>query len=611
MRWLVSLFLFIAYWSVAFAQQPVFSVSVSKNKVATNERFQYVVTLKNSTGAKSFQPPSFQDFIVLGGPNQSSSFQNIQGVVTQSISYSYVLQPKKTGKYTIGSAYIKSGDKTLTTQPVTIEVTEGPAAASSSEPDKQSNASASQDVNAYLRENILIRTEVSDNDIYEGESFVVTLKLYIPNDGTIYGPRAFQNLKTPAYDGFYAEDMELKNEQFQIESYNGRSYRTGVIKKTILTPQRSGNLIIDPFTIDALFAVQVKKQRSNSGDPWQDMLNDFFSDPFMGSTKEVMVTLASKTTAVQVKPLPSGAPVSFKGAVGKFTMRSQISGMAAKTDEPVTYRITIGGSGNMQLISAPILDLPPGWETYEPKITESAGQKTFEFLLVPRSPGKFEIPVFAWSYFDPAQKKYLTLQTDKYPVEVTPGPGYNPNASNYASRKEKVESLGEDIRFIHKENPNYKKDVSGISTALVLFLTGVPFIGGIGLFAWSYRKRQRMRDTRAMRAAGAGSAARKRLEKASACISANNSRGFYDETIRALWGYLGDKMHLPTAALSRDTVEQTLKQHAVSESTILQFMHVLDVCEVSLFAPAQTGNSLQEVYNSAFEVIRSLEKELK
>lgn len=596
--------------------QATFTATVSKNKLSVTERFQYVVTITNGNNPKDYRAPSFSDFTILGGPNQSSSFQSINGSVTQSVSFSYILQPKNTGKFTIGAAYVKVGDKTLSTQPVIIEVTNSPAptAGSQSGSNNKNNSnqsSGNQDIDAYLRDNILIRTEISDREIYQGESFNVTLKLCIPNDGTIYGPRAFQNLRTPAYDGFYAEDKDIRAEQFKLETINGKSYKTGVIKETVLTPQRSGNLILDPFTIDALFSVQVKKQRSKTGDPWQDMLNDFFNDPFMGASKDVMVTLASKTTSVNVLPLPAGAPGNFNGAVGKFTMRSQISGTTTRTDEPLTYRINISGNGNLQLFNAPQLTLPPGWETYDPKVTESSGQKIFEYLLVPRSPGKFEIPAFSWSYFDPSAKKYQTLTSEAYPVEVTPGPGYNPNASNYAAQKEKVETLANDIRFIDKNAPSYSDGSNGPGTGLVITGTSIPLLAGGFLFFFFYTRKRRMRDVVSYRAATANSAAKKRLAKAAQLMQQQQQRAFYDETIKALWGYLSDKLHIPHNQLSKDTIQQVLEKHNVSNTTINAFLSLLDTCEIALFAPSGLQGSMQDTYDKASAMISSLENELK
>lgn len=596
--------------------QATFTATVSKNKLSVTERFQYVVTITNGNNPKDYRAPSFSDFNILGGPNQSSSFQSINGSVTQSVSFSYILQPKSTGKFTIGAAYVKVGDKTLSTQPVTIEVTNSPAPTAGSQSGSNSTnnnnqGSGSQDIDTYLRENILIKTEISDREIYQGESFNVTLKLCIPNDGTIYGPRAFQNLKTPAYDGFYAEDKDIRAEQFKLETINGKSYKTGVIKETILTPQRSGNLILDPFTIDALFSVQVKKQRSKTGDPWQDMLNDFFNDPFMGASKDVMVTLASKTTSVNVLPLPGGAPDNFNGAVGKFAMRSQISGTTTRTDEPLTYRITITGNGNLQLFNAPQLTLPPGWETYDPKVSESSGQKVFEYLLVPRSPGKFEIPAFSWSYFDPSAKKYQTLTSEAYPVEVTPGPGYNPNASNYAAQKEKVETLANDIRFIDKNAPSYSDGINGPGAGLVIAGTTVPLLASGFLFLFFYTRKRKMRDVVAYRAATANAAAKKRLVKAAQLMQQQEQRAFYDETIKALWGYLSDKLHIPNNQLSKDTIQQVLEKHAVSAITISSFLSLLDTCEIALYAPAGSQGSMQETYDKASAMISSLENELK
>lgn len=596
--------------------QATFTAMVNKNKVSATERFQFIVTLTNGSNPKDFRPPSFSDFTVLGGPNQGSSVQISNGIVQQTLTFSYILQPKKTGKFQIGAAYVKVNDKTLTTQPITIEVTDAPSSTAGAQNNKQNksnpaNPSGSEDIEQYLRENIFIKTEISDADIYEGESFTVSLKLCIPNDGTIFGPRGYQNMKTPAYDGFYAEDIDLRNEQFKAETINGRAYRTAIIKKTILTPQQSGNLVIDPFTIDAAFGVQVKKQRSKTGDPWQDMLDDFFSDPFFNGSREVMVTLSSKTTGIKVNALPTKAPADFNGAVGKFTMKTQLNNTATKTDEPLTYRITINGTGNLQLFNAPELTLPAGWETYEPKVTESAGTKIFEYLFIPRSPGDFTIPPFTWSYFDPTAKKYQSLSSESYKVNVTPGPGYNPSANNYAANKEDVASLGKDIRYINKDTPRYTDGSDSMHTGILLTLLLLPAIGGAGLFAFTRKQKAILSDTAAFRATKANATAKKRLAKAGTCMQENNTRGFYDETIRALWGYLSDKLHIPLNALSRDNIQQVLESKKVSAHTVEQFMSLLDTCEFSLFAPNIQHSALEQTYQQATTLISTLENELK
>ncbi len=230
---------------------------------------------------------------------------------------------------------------------------------------------------------------------------------------------------------------------------------------------------------------------------------------------------------------------------------------------------------------------------------------------MPRSPGKFEIPAFSWSYFDPSAKKYQTLTSEAYPVEVTPGPGYNPNASNYAAQKEKVETLANDIRFIDKNAPSYSDGINGPGAGLVIAGTTVPLLASGFLFLFFYTRKRKMRDVVAYRAATANAAAKKRLVKAAQLMQQQEQRAFYDETIKALWGYLSDKLHIPNNQLSKDTIQQVLEKHAVSAITISSFLSLLDTCEIALYAPAGSQGSMQETYDKASAMISSLENELK
>lgn len=601
---LICLFL-----SAHISAQTSFKASVSKNTLGVTERFQLQFIITGGNALTDFRPPSLTEFIVLGGPNQSSKTSVSPNGVVQTLTLSYILQPKSTGTFTIGAAYIKSDNKTYSTQPVKIEVNNNPSPTTKGSQNNTGN-SGNEDITTFLRDNILIKTEISDNEVFVGESFQVSLKLCIPDDGRIYSFRGFQNIKSAAYDGFYSEDVSFQEEPLKREIINGKTYNTTIFKRNMLTPQRSGNLILDPFTADGVFGIKVKTQKKSTGDPFQDMMNDFFSNPFT-NTQDFYVPLASKTTAVQVKELPSGAPVDFNGAVGKFSMKTQISSTHPVTDEPISYRITISGSGNLQLFPAPTLQLPPGWEAYDPKVIESSGQKTFEFPLIARSPGKFTLNPYTWSYFDPGTKKYITIQSDPYPVDVTPGPGYNPNANTFTVNKEKVESLGEDIRFIQKDAPVYGDTRKNISSFALLLFTMLPLLGGIGLTVFQVRQRKRNSDIKAVRAAGANSAARKRLNQASIYMHQQQARAFYDETIRALWGFLSDKLHIPRHNLSRETMHNMLQEKHVSETTIQLFLQTIDTCEMSLFSPQVQEGAMQEVFAAATNCIETLEKELR
>ncbi|MFI5171279.1 MAG: BatD family protein [Chitinophagales bacterium] len=592
-----------------FAQVSV-EASVNKNKVAQSERFQLTLAINNGGTIKEFKPPAMSDFIILGGPNQSSSTMIVNNQVNRTISYSYVLQPKNIGKFIIGSAYVKVDDKTYTTQPISIDVYDKPATNSGSQDQAQTNSD--DDVYDYIRQNAFIKTEISDNEIYEGENITVTLKFYVNRNSSIYDYRILQAVKVPKYDGFYVEDIELKEKQAQTESISGQQYSVTTIKKTILTPQKSGALEIDPITLDVVFGVKLKKTKNKSGDPMQDLMDEFFNNPFGGNVKEVRYPISSSTQRIKVNELPANAPADFNGAVGKFIMKTEINATATKTDEPLTYRVIISGNGNLNLFNPPQLTLPPGWETYDPKTSEAGGAKTFEYLLIPRSPGDFTVPAYTWTYFDPEKKQYQTLTSEPYNVKVEAGPGYNPSAGNYAVNKEDVEMLAQDIRFIKKNEPNYVNDAFDLfGTGIFYSLLGIPFIAGFGLFIFTSKRKKLMSNEVALKYNRANAAARKRLVKAKTFMTTNNARSFYDETIKALWGYLSDKLNIPQTELTKENIHDLLIKHDAAASTAEETLALLDQCEMALFAPQLLSTSLEVVYKNALALITKLENELK
>ncbi len=609
------IFIIVCFFSVAqlSAQDATITASVSKNTIGLSERFKFTITITNGSNAKDLRPPSLSDFQILGGPNQSAITQTYNGAVTQSISYSYVLQPKRIGKFTIGAAYVKVNGKTLTSQSINVEVVDKPASTGQSQSNQQSTTkTTNQDIENYILQNVFIKTEVSDAEVYKGENIVVTLKLYVNNNGTVYGPRAFQNLQAPKYDGFYANEIDLPDQQLQTEVLDGQVYKVSIIKKTILTPQKTGQLVVDPISIDAIFGVIVKRQKSNSGDPYQDMLDDFFSNPFSSGSKELLVNIKSKPVNIKVNELPANTPANFNGAVGKFSMKTQISATATKTDEPVAYRISIAGTGNLDLFTPPAINLPPGWETFDPKIVNADGGKTFEYLLIPRSPGDFEIPAYTWSYLDPNTKKYVSLASEPYKVKVEAGPGYNPNNGISGNNKEQVEALATDIRFITKHSPTYKNEANNFfGTGVFYALVALPFFGGLGFLFFTVRRKKMYSNVTALKFNNANANAKKRLTKAAGLLQSNNAREFYDETIRALWGYLHDKVGINQSDMSRDNIETALLRKNVTPITARGVITLLDNCEMSLFAPPGNHAALNETYAEAVELITKLENEIK
>ncbi len=586
--------IFISALSIA---QSAFEATVSRNQVNTSDRFTITFTLQNGSSISNFKAPAFSDFYVLGGPNQSSSFSSINGRTSQSISYAYVLQAKKAGKFTISSASIKSGKETLTTQAITIEVSERQV---SNNNNSDSN-DESTDVNSYLKKNLFIKATVDVASVYKGEEITVTYKLYVNRNSQIYDYRVTGATVVPKFNGFHSAEINVQNTQGNYETINGQSYLVQVVKKTKLTPQIGGTLEIDPLGVDALVALRAKKQ-SNSKDPW----DQFFNSNYERYDFEIV----SNALNVEVKELPANAPESFNGAVGRFDMKTEINTTKTKTDEPITYRIKITGNGNLALFQTPVLDLPPGWETYDPKISETATSKTYEYLLIPRSPGTFTLPAHKWSYFDPDRNLYQTIASDEYAIDVEAGTGYTGGNNTTGISKEEVEMLAQDIRYIKTKAPEYVVSKNLLQSPIAYIGLSAPILLGFFLFFFTARRSEMEKDVVGMRNRKATGIATKRLKVAHGFIVEDNRKAFYDETIKAVWGYLSDRFNIPQSNLSKENIADILQQKNISESATQELFALLNRCEIALFAPVQSTAIMQEEYNKAVQLISGIENEL-
>ncbi len=604
------LILYIAVTMVHGFGQATLSATVNKNKVAVTERFQLTITLSNGGNIKDYKAPSMSDFMILGGPNQSSSYSSFNGQVSQSVSYSYVLQAKSTGTFTIGAAYVKSGDKTLSSQPITVEVYEKQASTQNNQNNqKQDQNSGQTSIDDYLSQNVFIKTLPDKSIVYKGETVSVTYKLYIGKGIDIYDYAVSQR---PKYDGFYEQSVNIADQRLTSETVNGKAYSVLMFKQSILTPQRTGTLELDPLTLDAIFGVQVQRKRSDSSDPFQNMIDRYFNDPFGSSLQQVKFSLASGREKITVRDLPANAPADFNGAVGNFTMKTELNATHTKTDEPLTYRIIIKGNGNLDLFNPPQLNLPPGWETYDPKTSVAGNAKTFEYLLIPRSPGAFSIPAYTWSFLDPSKNKFVTLESDAYAVQVEEGPGYNPATGNYAVNKEDVEMLARDIRYIKKDAPDYiTADHHLFGSAGFYALLGIPFIAGAGAYLFTAKRKKREKDTVSMKNRRANPVAKKRLAKAASHLHAPDKKLFFDEVIKTIWGYLGDKLNMAQSDLTKENIHDHLMRKHVTEATAADTLQLLDTCELALFAPQLSTASPDIVYKKALDLIAQLENELK
>ena len=357
------------------AQDATFTASVDKNPVGMGDQFtlSLVLTSAGMGAGKNLQLPDLGRFRVMSGPNQSQSMQFINGAVSSSLTYSYVLQPKEIGKFTIGGASIEVGGKVYTTTPFVLEVVKG-----APKPRQEQNVQV--DAKSQIGDNLFIRAVVDKSHVIQGEQINLSFKLYTRISVANYGIE-----RNPSMTGFWTEDIEIpKNIALSTETINGKQYRVGIIRRIALFPTQSGTLEISPMEVQTTVHVQ-----SRSLDPFDSFFRDPFGQTFAYKTR-------SEPVKIKVDPLPPGAPVGFKGAIGRFTMRTTVDKTDAKTNEPLSLKVSISGTGNIKVLESPEVDLPRDFEQYSPKVSDNinrqedriSGTKTFEYLLIPGIRGR-------------------------------------------------------------------------------------------------------------------------------------------------------------------------------------------------------------------------------
>jgi hypothetical protein len=529
--------------------------------------------------------------------------QFINGAMSSSISYSYVLQTKAEGKFTIGPATVEYNGKQLQTQPIVITVTKG------APPPKQQQGQQAQDadISKQIGNDLFLKVVVDKSRVYQGEQVTVTYKLY--------NRLRLANLgmgKVPALSGFWSQDLEdIKQLQFTNEVLNGKQYNVAVLKKAALFPQRSGTLELDPMEVNCVVQVQSRK-RSN------DIFDQFFNDPFFNNFSNVNHIVRSEPVKITVSPLPN-PPAGFSGAVGKFSMETWLDKQQTKTNDPVTLKVKITGRGNLKLLEAPPVIVPPDFDRYDPKTSDNisnqgnliGGSRTFEYLLLPRHAGDQHIPSFTFSYFDIEKKNYVSLKSPEFNVSVEKGGEITSMPSSGVS-KEDVKLLGEDIRFMKSENVSFRRKGETFAGSPVFFaLAFAPMVSFIGLYVYAKRRQRILGDVGSLRNRKARKMAQRRLTEAKKYLDAKKKEEFYLELSRALWGYVSDKLTLPQSDLSVDSVRSSLAARNVSPEHITKLTSTIEQCEFARFAPSSESSMMENVYKESVDLISTIEDQIR
>lgn len=607
--------------TVLLAQDDPTLRASAKQQVMVGERFQ-VVFEANAEG-KHFTAPSFEGFDVMGGPftSSSSSVQYVNGSVSRSVknTYTYALQASKEGTFRIGSASLTVKGNKITSEPIEIKVVpdDGSHAAPTGGGNNRTQGEAQSSNEPQVSgKDLFLKVTASKKTVYVGEQIVLTYKLYtrVP----VSSPSIE---RIPSYAGFWTKDITDNNGGWLRQSseyVNGIEYTTAEIQRVIIVPQRSGNLILDPMTIECVAQIRTQSNNRQSNDPF----DIFFNDPFFNrNITNVHKELSSNSLALEVKSLPdNGKPASFAGAVGNFNFKSDIDKTQLKTNEAFTLTLTVSGTGNIELLQMPEPVFPPDFEVYDPKITTSAnntvngmsGTKKAEYLVIPRRAGTFDINPVEFSFFNIGNGNYATLTSEGYTIEVEKGTADESHESSvYTTNQEGIKYLGSDIRHISTGNPRLKPTHSVFFATTLYFIILAALLLVFFVLLTVLKKRDQLRQDNAVnRNRKADKVARGRLKKANQYLKSKDQDNFYVELSQALWGYIADKLSIERSKLSMDTVSETMQGKNVPADLTQQFIDTLSACEFARFAPGSAEEKMDDLYSRGLDVITKAEKVL-
>ena len=579
--------LFIVLSNVVSAQVK-FEANASKTTLGVNERLR--VDFEMNEDGDNFRPPEFRNFTVVGGPNQSVSNSWINGKRSYSKTYSYFLAPNKRGTFTIGQAEITIDGEVYKTVPIEVEVT-----AAVDEPTDGNNAEA------IAAENLHLVAEISDTNPYLNEAITIVYKLYVSPRTSVSNWRQIDN---PTYSDFWSQDIDIRGFQVKNGEYRGEPYRYVELKKTVLYPQKTGELHIEPLTLSV--SVDVPTER-----------RDIFGGRLY-TTVDKRVAAGNRT--INVRPLPSeGKPAGFTGAVGEnleFSVTADKTSLAAT--ESLEAKVEVSGEGNLKLFNLPELDVPPSMEIYAPEHSENVrvtldgmqGSISNTYTLVPQSKGKYPIPEMSFSYFDLETETYKTLSSEEImlDVEAAPAVASSPAAGGPSYNKQPVAAASNQFRYIKLDaalRPIGGGPFLGSPLFWALFVTPLLLIPLVLFFG---KKREaKANDVRGNRIKKANRLARKYLSEAKRNLG--KEKEFYVSLEKALHNYLKAKLHIQTTDMSKERISDLLRDKGVSHETALGFNDILTSCEIARYTPA-SNVAMKQDYEKAVEVISEIDKQL-
>ena len=590
-------------FTVAFAQQ---LVGHAPSQVAVGEQFRltYTINTQNVSGFRAGNIP--EELEVLMGPSQSSqsSFQMVNGHTSSSssVTYTYIVCANKNGTYTIPPAHITVDGKTIRSNQLQIKVT-GTAQSNRGSGSHNGNPNSDYEVrdagSRISGSDLFIKVSANKKRIHEQEPVLLTYKVY-----TLVGLTQLRG-EMPDMKGFHSQEIPLPREkQFHVETFNGRPYKTVTWQQWVVFPQMTGKLDIPSITFEGMVV-----QQNRDVDPFEAFFNG-------GSGYvEVKKKIVAPGLTLQVDPLPT-RPADFSGGVGRFSITAQISKTEVKANDPISLRVIVSGTGNLKLIKEPVVKFPKDFDKYDAKVTDKTkitgngveGSMVYDFMAVPRHQGTFEIPPVEFTYYDTQSNTYKTVSSESFKLEVAKGSG----SGTVANYSEDVEQLNKDIRFIKTGDVKLRQlDEFFFGSTSYWTLLIVMFLLFVSLFVVFRQRAIDNANLGKMRGKKANKVATRRLRVASKLMIENRSDAFYDEVLRALWGYVGDKLNMPVESLSRENIQQRLAEREVSEETISKFITAIDECEFERYAPGDAKGNMSKTFDAAMTAIMDIEEKMK
>lgn len=606
----VMLFMLTAVQAVAQDDKVSFTAQAPE-AVVVGDRFRISFKI-NTNNAKEFRAPDMKSLSVLTGPSTStqSSTYIVNGKSTRevAITYTYLVVATEEGTVDLdGATILVKGDQ-YTSNKLSIRVLPqdqtGQGGNSGSRPQTTQGRPGSQpQAQASQGNELFMLATVDKTTVYEQEAVLLTYKVYVSPGVDL---RNLSN-KMPDIKNCHVQEVDLPREkQLQLEHYNGRNYYSVVWNQYVLFPQHSGEIEIPSLDFEAIVAERVTT-------------NDIFDLFNGGHLVESRQTVTSRKINLNVKPLPQGKTDAFYGGVGDFSLSSTISSTDVTANDAVTIRVILSGTGNLKLIKTPEFKFPQDFDIYDPKVENKyslkngrqTGNKIFEYLVIPRHAGEYTIPALEFQYFDPKSETYKTLRTDEYTLNVARGQGSDNQTSVAYVNKEDLKFVGQDVRF-HSTPLNLKSiDSQFYGSALFYVCLALPLIILIVVVVISRKRIADNANMAKVRTKKASSVATRRLKSAGKLMKAGRKNEFYDEMMRALSGYMADKLAIPTAELSKDRIAQELRDRKVADDLVSLVIGLMDDCEYARYAPGDDTGRMDHLYEQAAGVIGKIENSVK